>query len=231
MKNYFTKDYKSFIILLGITFLFVWLFIYMSYRYLENKQYYNNYIDSINDSVLIWKDKYNKEHAKISIIETNSVKQFLQLNSKDSIIKELQSLVNSYKSKGLQNATIIKTETSIDTILINKKDSIFYHTDVNLNGWIYGYINTFVDSTQINLKVKNDYSIVQGIDRSGFKRKPYVEIINHNPYSETKVLRTYQIKSNEKRFSIGPQIGYGLVINNKPSFYVGIGLQYNLISF
>lgn len=227
----FSNEYKEVFILLVIIFFLFWMFIYKSYQHLETKKYYDNYIESINDTILIWKDKFNQEHTKTTIIESNNKEQFLQINSKDSIIQELQILLKQYKSKGIRAATISKTETIIDTILISKKDSLLISTDVNLDGWIYGNVTYCNDSTHLNLKVRNEYDIIQGVEKSFFNEKPYIEIINKNPYTTTKVLRSYQIKQFDKKFALGIQLGYGISTHFKPVPYIGIGLQYNLLSF
>jgi len=84
----------------------------------------------------------------------------------------------------------------------------------------------------LNLKVKNRYDIVIGFEKTKmFKpKKPYVIVTNHNPYSMTKDLRTYQVKGYEpKRFGIGLNAGYGIGLDLKPQPYIGVGLNFNII--
>lgn len=197
-----------------------------------------NLIESLNDTIKIWRDKDGLSHSKIQIIETTNANSFLKLKIKDKEIIELQEQVKKYKDwlKNQGSITIFTSTTQFDTIYESKiipseiNDSSFL-AEIN-NEWIqtkFGYRN---DSTFYNLKVYNKYSIVLGEEKDGlFKRKSYVEITNYNPYSETTSLRTYQVSQNKKSFSFGPQIGVGFNSDFKLEPYLGIGIQYSLIKF
>ena len=172
----------------------------------------------------------------------------IKLKSKDEDIQKLQQLVSNYKSKLKKqgSATIFETTTEIEDKVPTKVDSIIYPKDglivkkpvynssFNLGGWVVGSTKATEDSTQISLKVRNEYSVIIGEESQGWfkSKKPFVEIINQNPYSETKSLRTYQVQlPKPKYFGIGPIIGYGISTDFKFQPFIGVGIQYNLIKF
>ena len=204
-----------------------------------------NLVISLNDTLKTWKDKDSLSHAKIQIIETERTKDFLSLQSKDEEIIKLQKTVKQYEKqiKNQGSVTNFTSETKIITKDSLVTDSVcgkcsFYFS--NSNPWYSVDASVYPTETpnqlslSLDLKVKNEYSIIVGEEKQGLfkKPKPFVEVLNHNPYSETESLRTYQVSNNVrvKRFGIGPNISVGF--NDKGfSWFIGIGLQYNLIRF
>ena len=69
-------------------------------------------IEQLNDSLRSYRDKEGKMISKISSIEVDNMSFFKQLEVKDKTIQELQKLVK----KGTLAASIIKTETKVDTV-------------------------------------------------------------------------------------------------------------------
>ena len=204
-----------------------------------------NLVISLNDTLKTWKDKDSLSHAKIQIIETKRTKDFLSLQSKDEEIIKLQKTVKQYEKqiKNQGSVTNFTSETKIITKDSLVTDSVcgkcsFYFS--NSNPWfsvdasIYPTKTPNQLSLSLDLKVKNEYSVILGEEEQGLfkKPKPFVEVLNHNPYSETKSLRTYRVSNNVrvKRFGIGPNISAGFD-DTGFSWYIGFGLQYNLIKF
>lgn len=204
-----------------------------------------NLVISLNDTLKTWKNKDSLSHAKIQIIETKRTKDFLSLQSKDEEIIKLQKTVKQYEKqiKNQGSVTNFASETKITTKDSLVTDSVcgkcsFYFS--NSNPWfsvdasIYPTKTPNQLSLSLDLKVKNEYSVIVGEEKQGLfkKPKPFVEVLNHNPYSETKSLRTYQVSNNVrvKRFGIGPNISAGFD-DTGFSWYIGFGLQYNLIKF
>ncbi|HPQ78828.1 MAG TPA: hypothetical protein PLG47_00020 [Candidatus Dojkabacteria bacterium] len=204
-----------------------------------------NLVISLNDTLKTWKDKDSLSHTKIQIIETERTKDFLSLQSKDEEIIKLQKTVKQYEKqiKNQGSVTNFTSETKIITKDSLVTDSVCgkcsFHFS-NSNPWYS--VDASVSPTEtpnqlslsLDLKVKNEYSVIVGEEKQGLfkKPKPFVEVLNHNPYSETESLRTYQVsnKVRVKRFGIGPNISVGF--NDKGfSWFIGIGLQYNLIRF
>ena len=209
-----------------------------------------NLISSLNDTIKIWKDKNGISHSKTEVIKTSSISDFLKQNVKDKETKELQNVVKENKNRlGKQGSVtkfngIIEFEKEIptlrDTIYIPKDGLVIkkpvYNSSFDMDGWVTGSVKASEDSTKINLRIKNDYTVIIGEEKTGFlglgKRKPFVEVTNKNPYSETTSLKTYQVENYKiKRFGVGPNISYSLGANGQlyPTF--GIGLQYNVIRF
>lgn len=208
-----------------------------------------NSYDASQDTIKFWKNKYGENVARITVINFERVQDFIRMRTKDDTIKMLQNLVIKYK-KQLNNsgsATIIQTVTDYDTTYISNihLDTIFFPTSTLLdsvsNRWIssrFGFVNGY---TTFSLHINNDYSVVIGEENRGLfrKTKPFVEITNHNPYTETKVLRTYQVTpKRQKRWGVGPNfsvsaipvlIGGSMSLQFLPT--VGIGIQYNFINF
>ena len=204
-----------------------------------------NLVISLNDTLKTWKNKDSLSHAKIQIIETERTKDFLSLQSKDEEIIKLQKIVKQYEKqiKNQGSVTNFTSETKIFTKDSLVTDSVcgkcsFYFS--NSNPWfsvdasIYPTKTPNQLSLSLDLKVKNEYSVIVGEEKQGLfkKPKPFVEVLNHNPYSETKSLRTYQVSNNVrvKRFGIGPNFSGGFN-DTGFSWYIGFGLQYNLIKF
>jgi len=204
-----------------------------------------NLVISLNDTLKTWKDKDSLSHTKIQIIETKRTKDFLSLQSKDEEIIKLQKTVKQYEKqiKNQGSVTNFASETKITTKDSLVTDSVcgkcsFYFS--NSNPWFSVDASIYPTKTpnqvglSLDLKVKNKYSVIVGEEKQGLfkKPKPFVEVLNHNPYSETESLKTYQVSNNVrvKRFGIGPNFSGGFN-DTGFSWFIGFGLQYNLIKF
>ena len=186
-------------------------------------------INSLNDTVKIWKDKQNISHTKSQIIETSNVKDFLEIKNLKNENKILQEEVLKYKSKIKKGGSVTVATTNVNTKISSKSkiiDSTFiiedkkypiYTSNFNKNEWIKGTIKAGPDSIIIDpLKIKIEQTFIIGEDRTGFlgfgRSKPFIEVVNKNPYAETEKLKTYQvdIKSKDKNktwFIIGTVMG------------------------
>ena len=241
-----TKDNFLWILFL-LFFLIITLFISLDLkRELKEK---TNLIISLNDTLKVWKDKDSLSHAKIQILETSDLRDFINLKSNNKEIQKLQKLVEKNKNKLDEKSSVTifevitkisdKIPTKIDTIYIQKKDSvikrtIIYYSSFNLGNWVKGFTKITEDSTLIDLSIRNEYSVIIGKESQGWfkSKKSFVEIINENPYSETKSLRTYRVQSKgDKKISVGPFIGYGITNNLQFQPFIGVGIQYSLIKF
>jgi hypothetical protein len=187
-------------------------------------------INSLSDTLLVWRDKDSLQHAKISVIETENTKLFTSLDLKEKELIELQNTVKKYEKrlKEQGSVTIFETKTKFDTI---------YQTDIIDNSnWCDTIKNNWIDVqycrkdsiAYLGLTIRNDYEVIIGKE----KKLTYAEIINKNPYSETTSARTYQVQlPKQKRFGVGLHIGTGLTHDLKFRTYIGIGLNYNVIEF
>lgn len=184
-------------------------------------------IESLNDSISYYRDVEGILHSKISVIEDD---YFLKLKLKDKEIVELQDLVKKYKN--VKSATIIKTETKIVEKIVNKTvlDTIsntpIYESSFNLKDYIWGDIVAKKDTTDIKINIKNDFNIVTYKERG----KLVLDVSDKNPYSVTKVQRSYINLPKQKRFGLGVNTGYG-ISKSGLSPYIGLGVNYNILNF
>lgn len=221
------------------------LLYYISYQRNDNNQM-AQLIEAQGNELEIYQNKDGENVAKIGTFKTQNAKLFLELKTKDKETLELQALVRKYK-KELSNrgsATIFGTETrldtvnTMDTIWASQLDSNFILADTVNNQWIdltYGFKfqDGFSDTSYASLKIRNEYKIVIGEDKTGFlglgKRKSFVEITNSNPYTATIALKTYEVdKPRVKKFVLGPQVGFTLNQNLQLTPVIGLGVTYKL---
>lgn len=193
----------------------------------------------MNDSVQYYQKKDGTQVAKIRAFEGKKANLFLKLESKDKEIIKLQKEVRRVKGKlsrgggvvrgGSTTKVITQTNTVVkfvdkDTVYTSHlKDSIWYEADIRVTK----------DSTMLDLKVGNKYTVVVGETKNGLFKKPtpFVEVSNDNPYTSTTALRAYKVSAPDpKRWGIGVTAGYGIT-KSSLSPYVGIGISYNLIQW
>lgn len=205
----------------------------------------NNLNIALADSVQTWKGKDGLNRAKISTLETSKTKEFLALATKDSSVIALQQEVKEMRrylrNKG--SVTNFSSDTTVDTsspteVTVDNSGNPTYKSKFDLDGWVFGNSVATKDSTYLNLKVKNKYSLTLGVEPTGFlglgKGKPFAQVKNENPYSETQELKTYQVTAPKpKRWGVGPVGAYGLNLGPVPQLggFVGVGVQYSLIQF
>lgn len=209
-----------------------------------------NFYNASQDTLKIWKNKDGENVATISLLSFYKAQDFIKIKTKDSTIKELQDLVKKYKKQlnnGGSSATIIHTITDYDTTYVSSihMDTIYFKTTTLLdsinNKWIHSRFGFINGNTTFSLSVGNSYSVVIGEDGRGLFRKKatFAEVTNYNPYTTTKVLRTYQVGIKKQRhWGIGPNFGASIVPVSKDGSIgfqflptIGIGVQYNLINF
>jgi len=145
-----------------------------------------------------------------------------------SIDEEIQPNTN----KQPEIVTIIKTQTKFKTtaptIIKETVTDTVYLSDINVQDWITGTVETRKDSTTIDLQIKNEYSVQIGREKQ-FLRKPklYAEVTNKNPFTEIETVKTYDINylrrpsiqlgaflgvSTNLKGNISPAIGVGIII-------------------
>ena len=248
----YLKNMKLNQMLIWLVFIFGGIAVFLAFQLSNTKrqlEIQRNLIASLNNETQIWRDKDSLIHAKVEIIQTETVKEFLVIKAMDENIKQLQNEVKKFK-KYLNNSgsvTNISSNTNIDTVFptiikvrdtIRTKDTIKifpeYTSTFNLKDYVFGNIKATKDNTSIHLKIKNDYSIILGEESQGFFKKPktFAEVINKNPYSDLLNVKTFQIiPKSVKRFGIGPVVGGGFDQDWKFQPFIGIGFQYSLINF
>lgn len=203
----------------------------------KDKENGTNLVNALNDSL----HKKNDSTVSTSVIATNTIKDFLELEVRDAEIRELQSTVKQYKSKLKAGSSVTNFKSEVEITNTNttkismtdtvRTDSIVYlyptYSDSIKNEWIDYKAKMNKDSATLFLKVNNSYSTIIGVE----KGKPFVDIINHNPYSITTSVRSYQVQlPKPKKFGLGFSAG-ATYYNNKAQPYIGAGLNYNILSF
>lgn len=222
---------------------------------------YSQTINALSDTVTSYRTKDGMQVAKIQLIETEKLQQFLEIQSKDAEIIKLQEEVKKNKKRiGNSGSVTVVTNTtevqSSDTTYITSKDTIIRNDTVFIypeysslikkglrkdsTYWATINVKSNKDSTSVGVSLNNSYVVVIGNERKkGFKnlfkpKVPFVEVTNENPYTSTKTIRAYQVKAPKpKRFGVGIHVGYGLILDKQPILrpYVGIGINYNIIEF
>ena len=195
--------------------------------------YYKNVNDkniiALTDSVNYYKGKYGNEVAKKTMIETDC--KNLQIIN-DSLYKMIQSM--QVKKPDI----VIGGSTSIDN---GKHDTVWVPTVTEITSKnIYrkfDFSNQYRELTG-NVSYTNDtLGLYIEKDIMQFKyalavKDNVVYMTSDNPYVKFNSITGLKIpkQKKEKKFGIGPSVFGGY--SNKGFVYgIGIGLQYNLISF
>lgn len=232
-------------ILIGAILLLLFLYNKEKGNYREQVNLYN----SITGELKTWKDKDSLNLAKIQIMQTDKVSDFLKIKNLTGTNLELQNLLKSQgrKIKDLNAALILKSETVIrDTTRLYypiEGDTIVFSQSVLLdsiqNKWIdvtYGFNK---GKSILDFTLYNEYEVTFGYEGSTlFKRGiPYATVKNKNPYTTTSDFRVYQVTSpKQKRFGVSLQAGFGGLYDIKNDNigygpYIGLGLNYNIITW
>jgi len=214
--------------------------------------------ESMNDSLIVYKTKDSLNGARIAAIQSQKPKDFINASSKDTTIIKLQKLVKKYESaiKKQGSVSVINTEAEIAvTVPTISKDSIsdskgikspVYEANFALKNkyekdplkkdiiWVWGKTISNKDSTTVNLKYKDELTLVIGVEKTGFlklgKGKPFADVTSSNPYSEFKDFRVYQTQlPPPKKIGIGPGLYCGISNGFQPQVFIGVGVQYNFI--
>jgi hypothetical protein len=208
-----------------------------------------NLINSLNDTIKVYKNADSNNVARISVLETESLSDFISLGIKDGEIKDLQNVVIDYKKQlkkagsSVTNFTSQTKVTNTNKPTVSNKDTVYKdnlvyiypeYSDSLFNEWISYRSRINKNESYFDLKITNKYSVIIGEEGKGKKAKPFVDVINYNPYSTTDTLRAYKVsvkKVKPKRYGIGAILGYGVTYNLKPSPFIGVGITRNFIRF
>lgn len=213
------------------------LFIHHKTEMLKKDRENKEFITSLNDTINKWKDENGKIHYKISVIETENTKYFLEIQSKDKEIIRLQEVVKEYAKK-LKNpgstATIVGVETKYDTIYDVVEVPIEYAVqDTISNKWMTATYSRILGKVSFSLRVRNDFTIVHGEESQGWFKpsKSFVDIYDNNPHSEVKYLRSYRTSIKKDKHAIGPTINMSINKDLQIQPVIGFGYMYILKSF
>lgn len=202
---------------------------------------------ALNDTIEHYVNDVGLMESKINVLQTSNTDLFLDAQIKNETVKLLQAEVVKYKSRlGTGSIVRLETVTKIDTVFntttvvskdtIIKNGTLYVYPEYGIgfnDSWIniQGSVNN--EQTKLDIEMTNQYTVAV-VKKKKWKEEYEVIVTNENPYSSTKELKAYKVTSPKpKRFGIGIQAGYGVVIGKVivPAPYVGIGLSYNLIKF
>lgn len=202
--------------------------------------------EHINDSTKYYKDKYNNEVASTYLLQGTNTALLLNLKTNNETIKWLQQEVRDNKDKvkdggtiGVIGANTSFTSTSTTTVIPNNSPvnicNPTYVAESKDTTWYKYYITSNKDSTKLNLKVKNKYTVVFGQEKVKgklFKKQPVALVTNKNPYTHVTEMKVYEVvNKTPKRVSISVGAGYCIpLFTFKPQPYIGVGVHYNIIN-
>ena len=229
------KDWLCIILFIGV--------IYYSYQY---KKYYN---------------KFYSTPVKVDTMYQKTNKTGEVYDAKDTYIQKISDLKKSNKElynelKNLKENPIIitkyNTKIKIDSIntvsnSIAKIDTTTYKLNWSApkNNWysFNGETSVKKDFSKFNTKIYNFSSnadlTTDLVEKDGKftimvkSDNPYLQINNINSsIIDFKKNKTIKKMFPQKRFGLGPVIGYGYdITKSKFSPYIGIGLSYHILSF
>lgn len=196
----------------------------------------NSSLITLNDTLTVYKNKKGLWEAKSSVVEMSDPLLFTKFKTKDTTLRDLQKLVKE-NIKNINSATILTTETNVTTKVPTKVTEYVYINDtiypvyqglIDKEGWILGSVLARKDSISTDFKVKNEYSVVVKKE----KGVNYAVVTNHNPYTQTKELKTFNVSvPKPSKIGLGATVGYGMTIDGDFKPFVGVGITYNILRF
>lgn len=213
--------------------------------YLNYRHYYKESLTPIvvysNDSLDMYKNKLNELYVSKDIYVQNI----------DDLLKEKNQLSQEIKKLKEHPVVITKTDIKVridtvktESVEIINQDSMYslkwrtFDNYYSLNGTTFvnsdfSSFTTQVDSFRMKANItldildnKNKLRIIGRTDN------PYITITNMDGVvfdpTESKVLKKYY---KQKRWSIGPYVGYGITTDGTILPSVGIGISYGIIKF
>lgn len=183
-------------------------------------------IAAMNDSITHWKDEFGREHAKVKVIESSNLDLFTKLETSNQTVKELQQLVldTHRDKKKIEVATVVKTVTKIDTLIVKEKDSTLFKLKDKYLDFVAEMKG---DSLKTKIELTSYLKLTHRYERKNIFSKKYlvVDAYEDNKYIRVEDVRSIKVPVEKSRFIIGPYVG--LNYNLRPTF--GIGLTYAII--
>jgi len=199
--------------------------------------------EAIQDSLVQIYNKLGQQETSISSLVATSSSALMRVNSNDTLINELKSLVRN--SRGSTSATVHTVETSFrDTGSVQiirdtlTNEITFPIVVTGGDAYFSGFVYAWEDRSNWNISFRDTFGYKVESAPSGFlnlgPKTHKITAINYNPHSRTTGLRNFTLKERRKKFHIGLNIGYGIWANKsniKLGWHAGFGLHYSLLSF
>jgi hypothetical protein len=205
------SKYRNYIIIAGLILIILFLG-YLLFKSRQKLKEQVNMYEVAQDSITTFRNEKGQLVTKVNVLSAISSRYFLQLQFKDSVLKELQDLVKQ-ADKGRKNvelALIVKNE-----IIQSLRDSLTRNQIINQtiidsagvkyvyptyhkltqDKWIKLDITLGRNDFKSDLSIHDDFDFVAGTEGAGFmKLRNYAQLTSKNPYSATKDMRVYQEK-------------------------------------
>lgn len=203
----------------------------------REQKYYSGIISAKNDTVRTWQDEAGRWRAEATIAQVSKkdLQDFFSLESKqiredfDIKLKNVTGYLRASMYTG--DTVLLKTDSTTRIIVQNKNGSdtaIFHYTD------IWSRFDATLHNSQLNLsyQVRDSVTFVSSTKRSGLFGPIHTVLngIGYNPNTHINGITGIDIKAPDRRFGIGPYIGYGWN-GNKWSPSAGISVHYSLFKF
>ncbi len=192
-------------------------------------------------------NELGQQTATIDALQAGSAKDLLSMETKDSTIMRLQEVVDGFEGN-ISSATVVSSEsfdvgTTASTII--RVDTFYTDTGMVVfqvyksawdEKWSIGSIIASKDSISRSIKIKNEFDITVGWADKGWLKKDEFEvaILNKNPNTVVTELQTFKVEPPKKRWSVGPAVGYGVLINKNgisSGWIAGGTISYTIFSF
>jgi hypothetical protein len=184
----------------------------------EQLQEANNLLAYKNDTVQVYKDRYQRTVAEKRSLEVDSEREIVKLAEENAELKQLAEEIKKEKDKIL-NATIVKTK--VDGVFVGNTDTVIidstqpcnptYKVDIKEKWFeMYGFVNK--EKYEFNPSFKGDIIVLNTLDRKLFKPN----IVNtkvkfENPYFSSEDVQTFTTKCDCKKgfwFVLGVGTGF-----------------------
>jgi hypothetical protein len=200
-------------------------------------------VQSSQDSITRFYEGQTKV-AQIANIEASRKDLAALQNHNDSIIRDLAKDIRRMRGR-IKDVSRFISEFEIDTvsntIVIRDSSSKVVRTDSTIviypryeaefeDTWIKYKVIAGYDSTNLKLKIKEDFTVShKTVGKWYQKKKDVFEVKSLNPYTEVKAMRSITVPKKSTRLGLGIYGGVGVDSDLSIRPQVGVGLYYNLI--
>jgi len=192
---------------------------------------YKNNIIALKDTIKYYKGKNGNLVATKRAFES-SLKD-LKLLNEDLYNKLDQLKAKGHITSGVSFEGFIENPSN-DTTYIIQRDTLYkgFNKNFDFNN-DYRILEGNVSYNKDSLNLHIDKDIVKFDYTVALDDKNNIMINSSNPYVKFNEMTGFQIpRQKQKHWSLGPSVGFGYnPIENKPSFNVGVSLNYGIITF
>jgi hypothetical protein len=200
-------------------------------------KYYSSIISSKDDTVRTWQDEAGRWRAEATTatVSKKDLQEFFSMES-EQIRKDFDTKlknVTGYLRSSMQTTGTVamKADSGTKVIIQNLNGSdtaVFHYTD------IWSHFDAILHNSQLQLsyRVHDSIAFVSSIKRNGLFGPTHTVLngISYNPNTKISGITGIDIKVPDRKFGIGPYIGYGWNGSSwSPS--VGISVHYSLVKF